>query len=206
MSKIFFSIGLSLDGFMAGVNGGPKNPLGDGGINIHDWMFKQKAFLQRLNLEGGDTNNRDNDIIEEIFNRSGAYIMGKRMFDEGETNWPENAPFRAPVYVVTNRQRDPWVRKGGTTFYFVNDGIESALQKAKQAAGNKDISISGGADIIQQYLNAELVDEFIIHVAPIMLCNGVRLFEKIEKRKFSLEIIEAVSSTLVTHLKYKVIN
>jgi dihydrofolate reductase len=169
-------------------------------------MFKQKAFLERLNLEGGDSNNRDNDIIEELFNRTGAYVMGKRMFEEGEANWPENAPFRVPVYVLTNKKRIPWERKGGTTFYFVNDGIESALQKAKQAAGNKDISISGGADTIQQFLNAGLVEEFIIHVAPIMLGKGVWLFEKIDRDKFSLEIIEAVNSPLVTHLKYKVTN
>jgi dihydrofolate reductase len=205
MSKIFFDIGLSLDGFIAGLNGGPKNPLGDEGVKIHDWMFKQKAFLERVGLPGGETNNADSDIIEEIFNRTGASILGKRMFEEGEANWPEEAPFRTPVYVLTHKKREPWERKGGTTFYFVNDGIESALEKAKQAAGNKDVRISGGANTIQQYLNAGLIDEFSIHAAPILLGNGVRLFENIKKEKFPFEIIEAINSPRVTHLKYKVI-
>ncbi len=204
MSKVFFDNGLSLDGFIAGLNGGPKNPLGDEGVKIHDWMFKQKAFLEHLSLPGGETDNIDNDIIEEIFNRTGASILGKRMFEEGEANWPEDAPFRTPVYVLTHQKRDPWVRKGGTTFYFVNDGIKSALQQAKQAAGNKDVRISGGANTIQQYLNAGLIDEFSIHVAPIMLTSGVRLFENIKKEKSSFEIIETINSPLVTHIKYKV--
>ena len=205
MSNIFFDIGLSLDGFMAGLNGGPNNPLGDEGVKIHDWMFKQKAFLEHLSLPGGESDNIDNTIIEEIFNRTGASILGKRMFEEGEANWPEDAPFRTPVYVLTHQKRDPWIRKGGTTFYFVNDGIESALLQAKQAAGNKDVRISGGANTIQQYLNAGLIDEFMIHVAPIMLSSGVRLFENIKKEKSSFEIIEAINSPRVTHLRYKVI-
>ncbi len=205
MSKIFFDIGLSLDGFMAGLNGGPKNPLGDEGIKIHDWMFKQKTFLEHVGLPGGETSNPDNDIIEEIFNRTGASILGKRMFIEGEANWPEDAPFKTPVYVLTHQKREPWERKGGTTFYFVNDGIESALRQAKQAAGNKDVRISGGANTIQQYLNAGLIDEFSIHVAPMILSSGVRPFENIKKEKFSCEIIETIHSPRVTHLKYKVI-
>lgn len=104
VSKVFMDIGISLDGFIAGPNGGPTNPLGDGGIKIHNWMFKQKAFLQRLSLEGGETNTKDGEIIEEIFARIGANIMGKRMFEEGEANWPEEAPFHTPVYVLTHQK------------------------------------------------------------------------------------------------------
>ena len=151
MSKVFFDVGMSLDGFIAGPNGGPKNPLGDGGIKIHDWMFKQKAFLQHLQLEGGETNNQDNDIIEDIFNRIGANIMGKRMFEEGEFNWPEESPFHTPVYVLTKQKREPWIRKGGTTFYFVDEDINTVLRKAKKDADHKDVRISGGADVIRQY-------------------------------------------------------
>jgi dihydrofolate reductase len=146
MGKVFFDVGITLDGFIAGPNGGPKNPLGDGGIKIHDWMFKQKAFLEHLKLEGGETNNPDNDLIEQTFDRIGANIMGKRMFEEGESNWPEEAPFHCPVYVLTKEKREPWVRKDGTTFYFVNDDIKTVLEKAKSSAGNKEVRISGGCE------------------------------------------------------------
>lgn len=206
MNKVFFDVGISLDGFIAGLNGGPANPLGDGGIAIHNWMFKQKSFLEHLELEGGESDNKDNDIIQEIFNRIGANIMGKRMFEEGEANWPEKAPFGVPVYVLTHTKRDPWERKGGTTFFFTNDDIYKVLEIAKKDAGNKDIRISGGAYTIQQYLNAGLIDECSIHLAPIMLGQGVKLFENIVKEKFNFEIVEVIESPLVTHLTYKVIN
>ncbi len=206
MSKVFFSVGMSLDGFIAGLNGGPKNPLGDNGTEIHKWIYIQKRFRQSLKLgEDGETG-KDNDVLDQIIKRSGANIMGKRMFEEGEANWPEESPFHTPVYVLTHKSREPWERKGGTTFYFIDDDIYSVLEKAKKDAGNKDVRISGGAYVIQQYLNAGLVDEFSIHVAPVVLGKGVRLFDKIEKAKFSLEIIEAINSKMVTHLFYKVIN
>ena len=206
MSKIFFSAGISMDGFIAGLNGSPKNPLGDGGTEIHKWIYNQKAFRELLELgEGGETG-KDNDILNEVISRTGACIMGKRMFEEGETNWPENAPFHTPVYVLTKQVREPWERKGGTTFYFVNDGLESALQKAKQAAGHKDIRISGGANVIQQFLNAGLVDDFTIHFSPVLLGKGVRLFDSIDKSKFTIDVLETINSPLVTHLHYKVNN
>jgi len=206
MSKVFVDAGISLDGFIAGLNGGPKNPLGDEGTKIHQWMYPLKSFREHLKLPGGESNSKDDDILEKIFNRIGANIMGKRMFEEGEANWPEEAPFHSSVYVLTHQSREPWKRKGGTTFYFVNEDIHSVLEKAKKDARNKNVRISGGADVIQQYLNAGLVDEFAIHVAPILLVKGVRLFDKIEKEKFSLEIIDVVNSSTVTHLFYNVIN
>jgi dihydrofolate reductase len=205
MGKVFFDVGMSLDGFIAGLNGGPVNPLGDHGIEIHNWMFKQNSFLEHLSLEGGEENNIDNDIIKEIFNRIGANIMGKRMFLEGEANWPEKAPFGVPVYVLTHQKRDPWERKGGTTFFFTNENIRTVLERAKEDAGNKDVRISGGADTIRQYLNAGLIDEYSIHLAPIMLGKGVRLFENINIDKFSFKIIKAVNSDSVTHLNYKIL-
>ena len=197
MSKVFFDVGMSLDGFIAGPNGGAKNPLGDGGIKIHDWMFKQKAFLQHIKQEGGETNNKDHDLIEEIFNRIGANIMGKNMFVEGEASWPEEAPFHCPVYVLTKETREAWERPGGTTFYFVNDDIKTVLEKAKKAAGNKDVRISGGAQTIQQYLNAGLIDEFTVHIAPIIIGGGIRLFENIEIEKFTVEIIDVTNSPIL---------
>lgn len=206
MSKVFFDVGISLDGFIAGLNGGPQNPIGDGGLAIHEWMFKQKSFNEHLGLEGGQDNNKDNDIIKKIFGRIGSNIMGKHMFDEGEANWPENAPFHTSVYVLTHQPRDPWKRKGGTTFYFTDEAIEKVLQKAKKDAGEKDVRISGGAEVIRQYFNAGLIDEFCIHIAPMLLDNGVKLFDKLDKKKFSIEISDVANSPIVTHLFYKVIN
>lgn len=205
MSKVFFDVGISLDGFIAGPNGGPANPLGDGGIAIHNWMFKQKSFLEHLELKGGEDNNKDNDIITETFNRIGANIMGKRMFIEGESNWPEKAPFGVPVYVLTHQKRDPWERKGGTTFFFTDDNIYDVLERAKKDAGSKDVRISGGAYTIQQYLNAGLIDECSIHQAPIMLGKGVRLFENMDIEKFSFQITDVINSEYVTHLNYKIL-
>ncbi|MCO4292528.1 dihydrofolate reductase family protein [Solitalea sp. MAHUQ-68] len=206
MSKIFVSVGVSLDGFMAGLNGGPQAPLGEGGLAIHEWVFKQQIFRQHLGLGDDGETGKDNDIAKVIFERIGANILGKNMFVEGEANWPEDAPFHCPVFVLTHEIREPWVRKGGTTFYFENDGVYSALEKAKAAAGDKDIRISGGANVIQQYLNAGLIEELIIHQVPLLLGKGVRLFENLDTDKFSFEIIEAINSSEVTHIRYKVIN
>lgn len=205
MGKVFFDAGISLDGFIAGLNGGPANPLGDGGLSIHNWMFKQKSFLEHLEMEGGEENNKDNNIIKEIFNRIGANITGKRMFVEGEANWPEKAPFGVPVYVLTHQKRDPWERKGGTTFFFTNDDIHKVLERAKKDAGNKDVRISGGAYTIQQYLNAGLIDECSIYLAPIMLGQGVKLFKNIDIKIFSFQIMDVVNSESVTHLNYKIL-
>lgn len=204
MGKVFFSVAISLDGFMAGENRGPQNPLGDRGLDLHQWMFKQDAFLKHLNMGEGEKDSIDNALLEHLFERIGANILGKRMFEEGEANWPEEAPFNTPVYVLSNTPREPWERPGGTTFYFTNESIETVLEKAKAAAGDKDVRITGGANTIQQYLNAGLIDEFTIHIAPIMLTNGIRLFEGIDRDKFSFELIELVNSPLVTHLTYRV--
>ena len=204
MSKVFVSLGMSLDGFMAGQNRGPTNPLGDGGVAIHDWAFQQRAFRAHLGLGDGGETGVDNDIVEQTFARIGANIMGKRMFEEGEANWPEDAPFHTPVYVLTHEVRSPWERKGGTTFYFVNDGIQSALAQARRAAGNKDVRISGGRDVVLQYLNAGVVDELSLQLAPIFLGDGLRLFDGIDTRRVALEIAHAQHSPRVTHLRYGV--
>jgi dihydrofolate reductase len=129
--------------------------------------------------------------------------MGRRMFDEGEVAWPENPPFRAPVYVLTHSPREPWVRQGGTTFHFVTDGLESALSQARAAAGDKDVRISGGIDTVQQAIQAGVLDECTIHLAPILLGAGRRLFDGIEPEKMKLVPVRADSSALVTHLDYR---
>ncbi|HEY6435406.1 MAG TPA: dihydrofolate reductase family protein, partial [Ignavibacteriaceae bacterium] len=200
MSKVFVDVGISLDGFIAGTNAGANNPLGDNGLKIHEWMFKQNAFLKHLKLPGDGETGIDNELVERIFNRIGANIMGKNMFVEGEANWPAEAPFHCPVYVLTHEKREPWERPGGTTFYFTDESIEDALKKAKQAAGNRDVRISGGAKTIQQYFNAGLIDELNIHIAPIMISSGVRLFEHLDKTRFSFEIKDVINSSETTHI------
>ncbi len=206
MSKVFFSVGMSLDGFIAGPNRGPANPLGDQGVEIHQWAFQQRAFREALKLGPGGETGPDNRIVEATLKRTGASIMGKRMFEEGENNWPEEAPFHTPVFVLTKEVRSPWERKGGTTFHFVNDGIESALRRARDVARGKDIRIAGGAQVLLQYLNAGLVDDFSIALAPVFLGDGVRLFDGIDKHRISVDIVEAIHSPLVTHLRYAVRN
>jgi len=202
MSKIIFDCGISLDGFFAGDNRSPDNPMGGVAGKIHTWMFKQKAFWKNVNMEGGKEYGADSKLIDDVFERTGSYIMGKRMFEEGEVHWKEDL-YKTDVYVLTHEKREPWVQKGTTTFYFINDGIQSALEKARQSAKGKDVRIQGGADTIQQYLNAGLVDEFFIHIAPVFLGSGIRLFDGIDKDKYDLQIVEVIPSDLTTHLRYK---
>jgi dihydrofolate reductase len=193
VSKVIVDMGMSLDGFIAGPNAGPGNPLGDGGMRIHQWTFDVEAWRERQSLRGGKTN-RDHEVVEEANARVGAFVMGRRMFDEGEVGWPDPPPFRAPVFVLTNDAREPWVRQGGTTFTFVTDGIERALEQARAAAGGKDVRIAGGANVIQQYLSAGLVDEIQIHLAPVLLGDGVRLFDGIDPKGIQLERSRVIDS------------
>jgi dihydrofolate reductase len=202
MSKIIFDSAISLDGFFAGDNRSPSNPMGGVSAKIHNWMFKQKAFWKNVNMEGGEEYGADSKLIDAVFARTGSYIMGKRMFEEGEVHWKEDL-YKAAVYVLTHDKREPWVQKGTTTFYFINDGIQSALEKARQSAKGKDIRIQGGANTIQQFLNAGLVDEFFIHIAPVFLGSGIRLFDGIDKDKYDIQILEVIPSALTTHVRYK---
>ena len=204
MAQVVVYMGMSLDGYVAGPNAGPENPLGDGGMRIHRWIYDLEAWRERQSLAGGQTN-PDDEVVKESYERVGAYVMGRRMFDEGEVNWPDPPPFRAPVFVLTNHDREPWVRQGGTTFTFVTEGIESALERAREAAGDKDVRISGGANVIQQYLSAGLVDEVFIHLAPVLLGEGVRLFERIGAEQVELECTSVIDSPRVTHLRYRVV-
>lgn len=202
MSKIIFDSGISLDGFFAGDNRSPQNPMGGVSGQIHSWMFNEKAFWEHLSMESDQPDGPDGKYIRETIARTGAYIMGKRMFEEGEASWP-NDLYKADVYVLTHEVREPWVQEGTTTFYFINNGIESALEKARQSAKGKDIRIQGGANTIQQFLNAGHIDEFFIHIAPVFLGSGIRLFEGIDKEKYNLEIMEVIPSHRTTHLRYQ---
>ena len=207
MSKVFSSVTMSLDGCIAPEFMQLDQPAE---IWLSQWMelqkyvFQQRFFRESLKLgEGGETG-QDNRILEETFNRTGASIMGKRMFDGGEHNWPDEAPFHTPVFVLTKEVRGPWERPGGTVFHFVNDGIESALRQARDAAGGRDIRIAGGANAILQYLNAGLVNEFSIALSPVLFGNGLRLFDGVDQSRVSVDIVQAIHSPMVTHLSYVV--
>jgi dihydrofolate reductase len=207
MSKVFFSVTMSLDGFIApesrGDDVGDKRWLSQW-MELQKYVFEQKFFRETQHLGEGGLTGEDNRILEETFQRTGVTIIGKRMFDGGERWWNEEAPFHTPVFVVTRQVRAPWERKGGTTFYFVNDGIESALRQARSVANGRDIRIGGGAHTIRQYLNAGLIDEFHIALAPVFLGGGTALFDRIDLSRLSLEIVDTIPSPLVTHLKYAV--
>ena len=204
MSKVFVSMGMSLDGYVEGPNASMENMGGDGWSDLHAWVFQQRAFRQNLKLGDGGETGPDNRFLEEVFERTAVSIMGKRMFELGERAWPEEAPFHTPVFVVTHEVRAPWVRPGGTTFYFVNEGIEDALRRAREVCGGKDVRISGGANLVLQYLNAGLVDELLLSVAPTFLGGGKRLFDGIDRTAIGLEGIGALGSASVTHLRYSV--
>jgi dihydrofolate reductase len=209
MSNVFVSIALSLDGYMA-PDGMDMEHFSEPGYKewgakwgaLMGWALKQQYLRERLKLGPGGETGPVNDLVRHTFSRTGAHIMGKRMFDGGERGWPEEAPFHTPVYVLTHKQREPWIRPGGTTFYFVNDGPERALALARQAAGDRDIRISGGADVIQQYLNLGVVDELDIALAPVLFGGGRRLFEKLDEPLPRFRIDGVIAGTDATHIRY----
>ena len=213
MGKFRFQISMSLDGFVAGPNQSEENPLGLGGEDLHEWVVKLEAWRRQHGLEGGEVN-ASSAVIEEVQTNVGATVMGRNMFGGGPGPWDkgdpwngwwgDNPPFHTPVFVLTHHPREPLEMKGGTTFYFVTDGIESALEQARQAAGANDVMIGGGANVVQQYLAAGLVDEFDLHVVAILLGDGERLLEKVGDLK--IEQVRAVEAPGVTHIKYRVID
>jgi len=199
---VFFSVTMSLDGFVAPES--IEDLMGPQWMQLQGWMFPQRFLRENLGLGEGGEEGRDNDILRETFERTGASVMGKRMFDAGEQAWPEEAPFRTPVFVVTHEQRDPWERPGGTTFHFVGDGIEAALDQAREAAGDRDVRIAGGGATILQYVNAGLIDEFTIALSPVLFGSGIRLFEGVDAGRVALAPVRAEPTQRVTHLTYAV--
>jgi dihydrofolate reductase len=213
MAKLILDISMSADGFIAGPNQTLEQPLGEGGEQLHEWVVKLEAWRKPHGLEGGEIN-ASTPVVEEFQSNVGATVMGRNMFGGGPGPWKEddpwngwwgdNPPFHTPVFVLTHHPREPLEMEGGTTFYFVTDGIESALDQARQTAGDKDVLIGGGANVVQQYLAARLVDELELHVVPILLGDGERLLENVGDVK--LEQVRAVEAPGVTHIKYRVIN
>jgi dihydrofolate reductase len=205
MGKVVSSISMSLDGFIAGPNDNVEQGLGEGGERLHQWLYNLSSWREPHGLEGGEKN-RDAEVLEEGMKNIGASIIGRRMFDLAEKAWGDNPPFHLQVFIVTHHARGKMVKDGGTTFSFVTDGIESALNQAKTAAGDKDVAIGGGANIIQQYLKAGLLDELEIHLVPILLGDGKRLFDHLGTEPMELESTRVIAGNGVTHLRFRPVN
>jgi dihydrofolate reductase len=214
MAKLMLDITMSLDGFVAGPNPSLEQPLGEGGDRLHEWMVGLESFRERHGLTGGTTN-ADSEILEESVSATGATVMGRRMFSGGDGPWEDDPnadgwwgddpPFHQSVFVLTHHAREPVTKQGGTTFTFVTDGIEAALEDARAAAAEKDVLVAGGASVAQQYLRAGLLDELQIHLAPILLGGGVRLFDELGPNEVELEATRVVESPTVTHLRFRVV-
>ena len=213
MSKLKLNITMSLDGYVAGPNQSLEEPLGVNGESLHDWAVVLRSFQRIHGKEGGETGPND-QILGEMFENIGANIMGRNMFGPPTGGpwsssapwkgwWGKNPPYHTAVFVLTHHAREPLVMEGGTTFYFVTDGIESALAQAKKAAGSKDVLINGGANVAQQYLKVGLLDEMEIHVVPLLLGSGARLFDNTDGRQTGYESVRVVTSPSVTHYKYR---
>ena len=213
MPRVFLDISTSLDGFVAGPSPTLEQPLGKGGESLHDWAFRLAAWREPHGLEGGEAG-PDGDLIRRQIERSGAVVMGRRMFSGGagpweddpnaDAWWGDNPPFHVPVFVVTSHPRETVVKEGGTTFTFITDGIESAVARARDAAGEKDVSVAGGASVAQQTLRAGLLDEIHVHLAPILLGGGTRLFEEVGPDRPGLRLTGVLDTPHATHLSYEV--
>lgn len=210
MSKLRFEIAISADGYVAGPNQSEQHPLGEGGEQLHEWVIRLAAWQESHGRSGGEVN-PSSEIVEEAMENVGAVVMGRNMFGGGPGPWDdswrgwwgEEPPFHVPTFVLTHHPREPLEMKGGTTFYFVAEGIESALAQAKEAAGDKDVRLGGGAEAAQQYLAAGLVDELQLNLVPALLGDGERLFENVGA-DLDLEQTRVVHTPEVTHIRYRV--
>jgi dihydrofolate reductase len=210
MSKLRLNITMSLDGFVAGPDQSEDDPLGKRGMELHQWLVSLKTFRETHGEEGGVVN-ASTPLAEEILGNVGATIMGRNMFgggpgpwrdDSWKGYWGDNPPYHHPVFVLTRYPREPLEMQGGTTFFFVTDGIESALEQARAVAGDKDVSLGGGASVAQQYLAAGLLDELLISVVPVFLGSGARLFDNLGAATPKLEQVEAIDAPGATHIRY----
>jgi dihydrofolate reductase len=212
VARLRFQTSVSLDGFVAGPNPSEEHPLGEGGMQLHQWAFKLAAWREPHGQEGGEVN-ASSAVVEETLDNVGATIMGRNMFGGGpgpwgddpwDGWWGDDPPFHHPVFVLTHYERERLDKEGGNSFTFVTDGIESALEQAKAAAGGKDVSLGGGAEVAQQYLVAGLIDELLINVVPVLLGSGTRLLESLgDVSAIGLEQVRVVDAPGVAHLLYR---
>lgn len=211
MARLRLRISMSLDGFVAGPRQSVENPLGIGGMRLHEWVFPLAVWRAMHGLEGGEVN-ASARVVEEALANIGATVMGRNMFGghpgpwDREKPWKgwwgDNPPFHHPVFVLTHHAREPLEAEGGTTFSFVTGGIEAALDLAMRAARGRDVSLAGGAQVARQYLVAGLVDEMEINLAPTLLGSGERLFEGVGDDLHGLQLVQTVTAPKVTHLKF----
>jgi dihydrofolate reductase len=210
MGKVTCQISISLDGFVAGPNQSLENPIGEGGLRLHEWAFATASWREQQRQTGG-ARGVDSEVIDEVVKNVGAYIMGRKMFGGGggpwnpawKGWWGDNPPYHLPVFVLTHHARDPLPMQGGTTFHFVTAGVRSALEPARSAAADKDIMIAGGAHTIQQFIAARMLDELYLHIVPIVLGAGERLLENVGDP--TLQPVKVVASPAVTHVKYRLV-
>jgi dihydrofolate reductase len=210
VSKLRCKIAMSLDGYVAGPRQSVENPLGVGGMRLHEWAFALAIFRETHGMEGGEVN-ASTAVVEESLANVGATIMGRNMFGGHPGPWDaarpwngwwgDDPPYHHPVFVLTRHPREPLVMRGGTTFTFVTDGIEAALDRARAAAAGRDVSLAGGADVVQQYLAAGLVDELEINLVPALLGAGERLFDGVGDDLHGLALVRTVATPSVVHLK-----
>jgi dihydrofolate reductase len=213
MSKLRCQISVSADGFVAGPNQSMDKPLGEGGERLHDWVVSLAAWREAHGMEGGEVN-ASTRVVEETLENVGAAVMGRNMFgppgggDWGNEPWNgwwgDDPPYHYDVFVVTHHPREPLEMKGGTTFHFVTEGIEHALDRARDSAGGKDVGLWGGAQVINEYLAAGLLDELELHVVPVLLGGGARLFDDLGGAEITLEQVRVVEAPAVAHLTYRV--
>ena len=212
MGVVRFQVAVSLDGYMAGPNQSEDDPLGVRGLELHQWVFDLEAWRSAQGLEGGEVN-ASTVPVQEAQANVGAYVMGRNMFGGGPGPWREDPPwngwggddppYHVPVFVLTHHAREPLEMQGGTTFHFVTEGAGTAMERAREAAGDRDVVIGGGANAIQQYLAAGQVDQFEIHVAPVVLGAGERLLENVGDLR--LERVRVIEGPGTTHLKFRVL-
>jgi dihydrofolate reductase len=211
MNKVTCQISISLDGFVAGPNQSLDNPLGEGGLRLHEWVFATASWRQQQGQSGGE-HSVDSEVVGGLFENVGAYILGRKMFGGGGGAWDsswkgwwgDDPPYHVPVFVLTHHARDPLPMQGGTTFNFVTAGIHSALEQARSAAGDKDVVIAGGAHTVQQFMAAGLLDELYLHIVPVVLGAGERLLENVGDQ--TLVPVKVIASPAVTHVKYRIVH
>jgi dihydrofolate reductase len=202
MGRVSYDVSVSLDGFTTGPNDGPELGLGEGGERLHEWLLDLRSWNE---MHGRDTGEEGtaSELLAETYAGTRAIVIGKRMFTHGEGPWGDDPPFRMPVFVVTHEERPP-LRKGQTTFNFVNGGVERAIALAREVAGEGDVAIGGGSSVATQALAAGLLDEIQIHIVPVTLGGGVRLFEGLPEGQIELEPLRVLDAGGVTHIRYRV--
>ncbi|GGJ12086.1 dihydrofolate reductase family protein [Streptomyces brasiliensis] len=200
--EVIARLAVSLDGYIAGPRSGREYPLGVGGERLHSWVFGLRTFRRMQGLEGG-TGGPDDELIAEHVERPGAVVMGHGMYVTGEIPWGEEPPFHLPVFVVTHHPRESVVKKGGTSYHFVTEGPQRALELAREAAGERDVSLAGGAELVQEFIRNEWLDELLLHVVPVLLCGGRRLFDHLGHEHIEWRRTQVLDSPEVTHIRLR---